>query len=324
MTRRLLLRLALAAAFVPLLWETLYVTAGRNQHEVIPGRVYRCAQPGEAAVADLARNYGIRTVVNLRGFCDPHVWYAAECRATAAAGLSQEDVTLSASRLPPPGELRRLVEILDRSEYPIALHCRRGSDRTGLAAALALLLQTDASPAAARKQCALRYGHTGVGPAAAMDRFFELYDEYLAEKGVPHSAEVVRRFVATDYCPDGSRASLQWACDLSPRRAGEPWNLRVTATNTSIRAWEFKPGRRTGVSAVFTLVRPDTGEVTLGHAGLFRRVVPPGASVTLTLPVAPPAAPGVYVIRVDLAADGATTFAQLGGEPLEAALLVNP
>src|SRR3954469_408702 len=83
---------------------------GRNKHVVVPGRVYRTAQLSPAQLEAFVRRYGIRTVVNLRGrpFDD---WYPAEMKATQALGISQEDVTTSANRLPSPGEIRRLVEV---------------------------------------------------------------------------------------------------------------------------------------------------------------------------------------------------------------------
>src|SRR5947209_4108300 len=102
--------------------EATSIFALGNVHTVIPGRVYRCAQPSPEQLADLVRRYNVHTVVNLRGYCDGFDWYLAECRATRDLDLAQEDVTFSAGRLPPPTELRRLVDVLDHTEYPIVIH----------------------------------------------------------------------------------------------------------------------------------------------------------------------------------------------------------
>src|ERR671922_1591104 len=48
-----------------------YVVFGPNFHAVVPGAVYRCAQPSGPRLERWVRRYGIRTVVNLRGCCDP-------------------------------------------------------------------------------------------------------------------------------------------------------------------------------------------------------------------------------------------------------------
>ena len=45
----------------------LQVFAASNFHTVIPGKIYRGAQPSSAAIDMLVKQYGIRTILNLRG-----------------------------------------------------------------------------------------------------------------------------------------------------------------------------------------------------------------------------------------------------------------
>src|SRR5947209_10132787 len=73
---------------------------GRNWHAVIPGRAFRSAQLTRDEYRDAIRHHGIRTVVNLRGTSPEQDWYLDESRATCDADVAQEDVTLSAYRLP--------------------------------------------------------------------------------------------------------------------------------------------------------------------------------------------------------------------------------
>ena len=183
--------------------EALGTLAGRNFHTVIPGAVYRCSQPTPRGLEAIVRAHGIRTVINLRGCCDGFDWYTAECRATHDLDVCQEDVTFSAGRLPPPDELRRLVDVLDHTEPPIVIHCRQGVDRTGLTAAVALLLYTDTGLTEARRQLSFRYSHVSLGRTTAMLRFFDLYAEWLA--GRPHSPDLFRRWATTEYCPGPER-----------------------------------------------------------------------------------------------------------------------
>src|SRR5689334_2824196 len=75
------------------------VIAGRNCHIVIPGAVYRCAQPSARYLDRLIARYGIRTVINLRGVCDAAPWFLQQARATSGRGVSQEDLSFSANRL---------------------------------------------------------------------------------------------------------------------------------------------------------------------------------------------------------------------------------
>src|SRR6266542_1419701 len=102
-----------------LLDEVGHAVFACNVHVVIPGAVYRCSQPSGDDLKWLVRKYGIRTVINLRGFREQQPWYVDECRAANRLGVSVEDISLSAGHLPPVQEVRRLVEILDRSEYPV-------------------------------------------------------------------------------------------------------------------------------------------------------------------------------------------------------------
>src|SRR5580698_10514544 len=89
----------------------LRVALANNVHSLQNGRVYRAAQMDGEHLKAFVRSHGVRTVVNLRGYCPgpEFVWYLDECRATRDANISQEDVTLSAIRLPAPAEIRRLL-----------------------------------------------------------------------------------------------------------------------------------------------------------------------------------------------------------------------
>src|SRR5262245_56780136 len=121
-----LARGAVAGVLLAIAWHAVYVLAGSNFRTVIPGEVYRCAQPTGRDLERLSRRHGIRTVVNLCGCCPSGDWYQDEADATARLGISQEDIHLSALRLPSRRSVRQLVEVLLRSQGPILLHCQQG------------------------------------------------------------------------------------------------------------------------------------------------------------------------------------------------------
>src|SRR5262249_5725542 len=158
-------------------------------HTVVPGRVYRSAQQSGPELEHTIARFGIRTVVNLRGNCDPLSWYLDECRATHNGNVSQEDIRFSAGHLPSPHEVRRLLEVLDRSQYPILLHCRRGADRTGVASAMVLLLQTTQGLPQTRHELGPRYGHLAIGRPAYLDGFLDLYQEFLQNEELTHAPQ---------------------------------------------------------------------------------------------------------------------------------------
>lgn len=307
-------------------WEVVRVYAGLNDHAVIPGRVYRSAQPSDRDVAKLVKSNGIRTVLNLRGTAPwDDAWYVPESRATFAADVSQEDVTLSAHTLPFPAELKRVVEVLDRSEYPILVHCKQGADRTGLVSAMARLLYTDATLAEARQQLWPRYGHWPVARTVNIDRFFDLYKAKLTEEKATHSPERFRRWVLADYCPGPARSQLQWVTP-PPAVVAEktPLTLKVTCENRSDTSWHLSAGTYAGVHACFTVYDDASKDVGGGRAGLRNETVPPGGSTEVSLPVRG-LPPGRYRLVVELHdATGASvpfrvqSFTKFGNESLVA------
>src|SRR5438045_2137576 len=62
---------AVALALLAVLAEAARILFGGNFHAVIPGRVYRCSQPSPRSLKEMVASHGVRTVVNLRGCCNP-------------------------------------------------------------------------------------------------------------------------------------------------------------------------------------------------------------------------------------------------------------
>jgi protein tyrosine phosphatase (PTP) superfamily phosphohydrolase (DUF442 family) len=302
--------------------EVRSVFLGRNWHEVLPGRAYRSAQLSYSDLLAAVRSHGVRTVVNLRGTSPGTDWYDAESRATRDVDIAQEDITLSALRLPAPDELRRLVDVLDHAAYPLLLHCRQGVDRTGLASALLLLLHTDATPSQARTQLGLRYGHVAIGPTRCMLQFFDLYDDWLHRQGRPHSPDTLREWADRGYCPGRAHGRLEQTAPIERPTVGVPVVLRVRAVNTSPEPWPMHPGTETGIHVRFLVFDPNWSLVQVGRAGQFEGTVPPGGAVELELVLNPPAIPGSYFLVADIMDANRATFGQFGGSPLEVTILV--
>lgn len=315
--------------------ETGRVLFGNNCHTVLAGRVYRCAQPSPAGLKRMVQDYGIRTVVNLRGCCNPLDWYLDECRATHHLDVAQEDISLSAGRLPSVHEMRRLVEVLDRSAYPLLLHCRRGSDRTGLVATVILLLNTDIDLGSARVQMGLRYGHIALGRPANLNRFFDLYQDWLRSQGREHGCAAFRQWIEQEYCPgecrceiepleanaDGPVSNLLSPPGRQPARVtrvpvGKPIGLHVRAHNTSLLPWRLRPESNAGIHLCYNLTDAGNHQLTVGKSGLFTAEVPPGQSIDLTITLPALTLPGRYYLFVDMTAEQHCEFYKTGSEPL--------
>jgi protein tyrosine/serine phosphatase len=302
------------------------VFAGSNEHTVIPGKVYRSAQLSQQKLTRVIVQKNIRTVVNLRGCCPQMNWYMNDAWATHMAGISQEDLTLSAKRFPPPNELNRLVEIFDHTEYPILIHCAAGADRTGLASSMALLLLTDATLSVARQQMWPRYGHLAIGRTAVLDQFFDYYQSWLDQQGQAHSPERFRHWLLNNYCPGPFRAELSV---IEPKpliaTANRGFVVQIRATNRSIEPWELVPGGSGGVKLRYTVFSKAGECVYRGHTGHQAHRVMPGHSIDLIAGFPPIPNPGLYMLHADLLDCQSidlldTNFAQYGSEPLIAEL----
>lgn len=153
----------------------------RNFHEVAPG-VFRSNQPSPGRLAQF-RAMGIRAVLNLRGAKEVSFWQL-ERAACARLGLVLVDLPLSAA-VPVPAEtlieLERTFRALPR---PFVMHCKSGADRTGIAAALYLLMIEGRPVAEAMRALHWRYVHFRRGEKGVLDRLLETYARAQAETGI--------------------------------------------------------------------------------------------------------------------------------------------
>jgi hypothetical protein len=299
-----------------------YVLGGGNFRTVLPGAVYRSGQLSEPTLERYLRRHGIRTVVNLRGCCPPAPWYQGEASVTCRLDIAQEDIALSATRLPSTVGVRHLLDVIDHAEYPLLFHCHQGADRTGLASVMTVLVRTDATLAEARRHLGLSSGHLAVGKTAHIDRFYDLYEAWLNESVATHSPDMFRDWVRHHYRGAESRADITLVEELEhPEgrrpvlrlRAGERRSLTARCHNASLRTWTFQPGNNAGVHVWWTLLDRDEKALRTDRAGLLHASVAPGESIELAIPL-PGLPPGRYELRLDMANEQHGFFSQLGND----------
>ncbi len=151
-----------------------------NFHEVVPGQFFRSNQPTAEQLTRYTEDYGIKTVINLRGANEGESWYRDELETSKKLGLNHIDFGMSASRELTMSQVNQLVAIMRDAPKPILIHCKSGADRTGLATALYLSRVARLGEEAAESQLSIRYGHVGIpylSAAYAMDRTWENAEE---------------------------------------------------------------------------------------------------------------------------------------------------
>lgn len=172
-------------AFLRVLWT--------NMDEIAPG-VWRSNQPDPRRLRRY-RDMGIRTVISLRGKT-PSANLIFEREACQELGLRLITLRLHARSLPPRSRLLRLLDIFEAAERPLLMHCKSGSDRSGLAAALYLMHIEGRPVAEARKMLSWRYLHNRRSAMGVLDHLLDTYAADTADGPMP-----VRDWIATRYDP---------------------------------------------------------------------------------------------------------------------------
>lgn len=160
--------------YAHMLWTT-------NFHPVIAGELYRSSQPSAATIAEFQKQYGIKTIINLRGNNSGRHWYDKEVAEAKQLDINHIDFRMSSNKELTQAQAARLVEIMRDAPKPILIHCQAGADRTGLASALYLAAIAKTSEATAGNQISIVYGHVSLPfmGAYAMDRTFEKLQPWL-------------------------------------------------------------------------------------------------------------------------------------------------
>ena len=165
---------------------------------VDPGRAYRVAQPFEN-LPNIIQTRRIASILNLRGGSAADAWYVDEVRATEQFGVDFYDLPMSATRRPNRRELLGLIDVLNHCRYPLLIHCKSGSDRTGLASALYLLLQKKEPPREALRAFSLEFGHFPLfGPQRLHEPIAE-YAAWLERSRLAHDPERFENWVKHQY-----------------------------------------------------------------------------------------------------------------------------
>lgn len=172
-----------------------------NLHQVTDG-IWRSAQPAPRHLRAAAER-GIRRVINLRGE-ESHGGYWLEKETCARLGLDLVDLRLRSRAAPPRHDIAAMRAAIEAIDRPTLIHCKSGSDRTGLFCALYLILREGVPAAEARRQLSLRYGHIRLTKTGILDHLFDQYLEHDARLPMPFA-----EWLDTVYDPEALVASFR-------------------------------------------------------------------------------------------------------------------
>ncbi len=186
-----------------------FFIANANFKNVIPGKVYRSAQPSDTQIRKFIKKYEIKTVINLRAKKIKD--FEKEKLATEQSGAQFIGLNLSGNRLISPSELLKLIEVLETSQTPVLIHCKSGVDRGGFVSAIAAMVIGHEDFIDAKKQA-----YVPPGPRKRKD--FSKRRGYVYNYA--HISDTLKLY--EDYCEqnnldtNGWEQFAKWAGELPP------------------------------------------------------------------------------------------------------------
>jgi protein tyrosine/serine phosphatase len=112
--------------------EVIPVRKPKNFHQVNK-LIYRSGQPETDEFVSVSKEYGIRSVLNLRQWHSDS-WKIAAANRQLSAGLRLYEIPLNTSRIT-ERDLYKILTVIRDGPKPVLIHCWHGSDRTGCAVA---------------------------------------------------------------------------------------------------------------------------------------------------------------------------------------------
>lgn len=143
--------------------------------------VWRHNHPSAARLAQL-QTMGAASVLTLRGATSPPSVMEAE--ACAALGLEFRTLEMRAVILPRREALLGLLDAIREMRKPMVIHCKSGSDRTGLAATIYLHVFKGLPLEEARAQLSPWFIHNPWGRAAIVNVLLDAYAEAHEATGI--------------------------------------------------------------------------------------------------------------------------------------------
>ena len=147
-----------------------------NFYEVIPGQLYRGAQPQKGGLKRLA-SMGIRTIVNLRGEDQNTL---AEQQEAKELGLNYYALPMGGLSRPSDKQVEQVLAIINNPENgAVFVHCKHGADRTGVIIACYRMTRENHSAEQAKEE-AEKYGMSWV--QLGMKRYIADYHKKLSRE----------------------------------------------------------------------------------------------------------------------------------------------
>jgi hypothetical protein len=282
--------ISLAMAIGGAIWW--HISLNPRFFPVIENQVYRSAQLSTSRLDAVIQANGIRTIIALLGSEKGALWYENEKAVAENHQVQMLNIGFGSHELPQFNRLNQLVDALLSAPRPILLHCYRGADRSGMASAIALILNDDPPLETIEKQFSWRFGVIPYSDSIGV-LFFNQYSEWLHTTGKVHNRDNFLDWVRNRYVDP--KGNVEYDIDTINDKGFEDskWKDRRVATvqkgagHYVVRGWAVDYRRLSQVDslqigigktfrqAVFTTQRPYL-PAFLGLSGALNPLLPLG------------------------------------------------
>ncbi len=292
---------------------------------VIPGALYRSGQPDGPGLDAWVDEFGLRSVISTRGDEAAESWFDDELAVVQRRGLEFFTVKLDGDEMPSRERLARLVRHIDDAPRPALIHCNWGVERSGLAAAIALLLEGE-SIATANAQLTYRHGIERWLTGSDLPDVIVDYEGWLAATDRAHTPDLLRHWAAEVYIPYFYANEVVLEREPEVYRCGEEIEVTVRLVNASRRPWRHRAERDRGVHFEVRLKALDDGPAWSAsvRGGYVDLTVAPGEASVFDVSLGAFPRPGPYLLEVAMVNEMVAWFAAEGGRDFRTTLEVLP
>lgn len=196
----LMIGFVLFAAFI---WRSSTFRISKNFDVVDPGRFYRSAQLTPKELEQVIDQYGIKTVISMRGAPENSFWVKPQQEVLERKGVKFVTASWMTDFFPDKENFLKFAHALREEQYPILVHCRTGADRTGEASAIyAMEFMGQSKEEAIQKNLNVDHYHVATFHPAKSEfiRRWKGLDEMISTYDL--CAPEWRDFAEPKYCPE--------------------------------------------------------------------------------------------------------------------------
>lgn len=147
----------------------------RTNFHRISENMFRSSQPTTYQLKNRIKRYGLKTVVNLRGYERNSPMQALEEEVCRSMGVKLVYIEVYSRKIPELKTLLQIKETLENIEYPAMLHCKSGADRAGLVSTLYMHWIKGVELQKAGQLKLWPFGHIRHARTGLIDFFFDNY-----------------------------------------------------------------------------------------------------------------------------------------------------